>query len=42
MPKRAPVSVLATRSPMSTKPPMAVRIPSVTPKIFFMRGVPGR
>src|SRR3954462_15966126 len=29
-PKRAPTSALATRSPMSTNPPMAVRTPSVT------------
>src|SRR6186997_362571 len=33
--KRAPTAALATRSPMSTKPPMAVRIPSVRARTFF-------
>src|SRR4051812_23793117 len=35
MRNRAPVAALATRSPMSTKPPIAVRIPSVISKTFF-------
>src|SRR3954451_4265371 len=34
-PKRAPVSALATRSPMSTKPPMAVSTPKKIWKTFF-------
>src|SRR6478735_10957421 len=33
--KRAPVAELATRSPMSTNPPIADRTPSITPRIFF-------
>src|SRR6266511_1694559 len=37
----APVSALATRSPMSTNPPIAVRIPSVISRSFFKSG-PGR
>src|SRR3954451_16415617 len=36
-PKRAPTCALVTRSPMSTKPPIAVRIPSATAKTFFTR-----
>src|SRR5215207_3020986 len=32
---RAPLWALATRSPMSTNPPMAVRMPRVTWMIFF-------
>ncbi len=32
MRKRAPVSALATRSPMSTKPPIAVRMPRKIPR----------
>ena len=39
MPNRAPVVAAATMSPMSTKPPIAVRIPSVTPKSFFTRSI---
>src|SRR4051812_16949819 len=34
-PKRAPTWALVTRSPMSTKPPMAVRIPRAMAKICF-------
>src|SRR3954452_19537335 len=34
-PNRAPTWALVTRSPMSTKPPMAVRTPSATAKSFF-------
>src|SRR5262245_36984453 len=36
MRKRAPVAALATMSPMSTKPPIAVRIPSVMATSRFM------
>src|SRR6266571_5413989 len=36
-PNRAPVAVAATRSPMSTKPPTAVRMPSATSRSFFTR-----
>src|SRR3954454_5861417 len=34
-PNRAPTWALVTRSPMSTKPPIAVRMPSATSKTFF-------
>src|SRR4051812_40876553 len=34
-PKREPVSAFATRSPMSTKPPMAVRMPRPRATVFF-------
>ena len=34
-PKRAPTWALVTMSPMSTKPPMAVRMPSATAKNLF-------
>src|SRR5437868_6429618 len=34
-PNRAPTAALATRSPMSTKPPIAVRIPRVRARTFF-------
>ena len=34
-PNRAPTWALVTRSPMSTKPPMAVRMPRATLKSFF-------
>src|SRR4051794_40513016 len=40
-PKRAPTAALATRSPMSTNPPIAVRIPRVMARIFFT-GAPSR
>jgi len=33
--ERAPVAELATRSPMSTKPPIADNTPSITPRTFF-------
>src|SRR3954465_2333363 len=37
IPNRAPVSLFATRSPMSTNPPNAVRIPRKISSIFFTR-----
>src|SRR6185369_5241260 len=40
IPNRAPVSVFATRSPMSTKPPNAVRIPRKISKTRFTGSVP--
>src|SRR5215207_7639232 len=40
MPNRAPVSAFATRSPMSTNPPNAVRMPRKTSKNFFTPGSP--
>src|SRR6478672_9227338 len=36
MPNRAPVAELATRSPMSTNPPIADRTPRKTPRSFFI------
>src|SRR6187200_2777447 len=36
MPNRAPVSLFAMRSPMSTKPPNAVSTPRNTSKILFI------
>ena len=41
-PKRDPTTVLVTKSPMSTNPPMAVRIPSATEKIFVIIGIRSR
>src|SRR4051812_42446186 len=41
-PKRAPTCAFVTRSPMSTKPPIAVRIPKATAKTFFTRSPPHR
>jgi len=34
-PKVAPACVLKTRSPMSTNPPMAEKIPRATARMFF-------
>src|SRR5215218_4903976 len=42
MPNRAPVSAFATRSPMSTNPPNAVRTPRKTSKMRFISAVPLR
>src|SRR5215217_5772844 len=36
VPNRAPISALATMSPMSTKPPIAVRMPRVMASSRFM------
>ena len=40
MPKRAPTEALATRSPMSTNPPMAVRMPRKIGRNFFTGSPP--
>src|SRR4051812_21362022 len=40
IPNRAPVSALATRSPMSTNPPNAVSTPRKTSKMRFISAVP--
>ena len=37
-PNREPTTALVTRSPMSRKPPMAVRMPSATAKILVISG----
>ena len=37
MPKREPTTAFVTRSPMSTKPPIAVSTPRATAKSFFIR-----
>src|SRR5215210_6283063 len=42
IPNLAPVSALATRSPMSTNPPNAVRTPRKTSKMRFISAVPLR
>jgi hypothetical protein len=39
-PKRDPTTELVTRSPISRKPPIAVRMPSATAKMFFISGSP--
>src|SRR4051794_2803398 len=39
-PNRAPTCALVTRSPMSTKPPIAVRMPRATSKTFFTASSP--
>jgi hypothetical protein len=35
-PNRDPTTALVTKSPMSRKPPIAVRMPSARPNTFFI------
>ena len=41
-PNLDPTTALVTRSPISRNPPMAVRMPRATAKIFFISGSPAR
>ena len=41
-PNRLPTTALVTRSPMSRNPPIAVRMPSATPRSLFTRRSPRR